>query len=144
MKTWKPDTCDCVVEEIYNGTQIVGGGAVIHKCSVHSTVPDVDLYGVLYSNPNGENKMKNHLYRIAMGYSQFGDLGLTEELLSSDGSTYLDFKKGITVDWVYSGTGVDRVLTITIVGYQLSTPIKTSIADYCTTTFGVGKVVLVN
>ena len=78
MKTWKPDTCECLVEEIYNGTQIVGGGQVLKKCPAHAALADNEIYGVLYSNPDGENKRKNQMLRILLGYEDVKDLGLEE------------------------------------------------------------------
>ena len=96
MKTWQPDTCECLVEEVYEGTTIKGGGQVLRKCPAHLTVPDDQLYGVLYANPDGENKRKNQLIRALLGYEGFS-LNLHETKTNPDGSTYIDFKSGVSV-----------------------------------------------
>lgn len=141
MKTWKPDTCDCLVEEIYEGTNIVGGGQVLRKCSVHQAVPDVNLYGILYSNPDGENKRKNLLRRALLGFEGFS-LNLEETKTNPDGSTYLEFKNGITVTFTWTGEGDSRVLQLQITGVNLTTNQRNLVRNFCDTRFGVGRVVL--
>ena len=144
MKTWKPDTCECEVEEIYNGTQIIGGGQVIKKCIAHTTVPDVDLYGVLYSNSDGENKRKNQILRILLGYEEVKGLGLEEIKFNDDGSMGgLGLKKGVEYVWSFEGFGKDRVLNVEVKGANLSLPQKNAIKALCDTKFGVGKVEIV-
>ena len=141
MKTWKPDTCECLVEEIYNGTEIVGGGQVIKKCVAHQTVPDNELYGVLYSNPDGENKRKNQMLRILLGYEDVKGLGLEEIKFNDDGSMGgLGLKRGIEYSWSFAGTGKDRVLKVEVKGANLSVPQKAAIKALCDTKFGMGRV----
>lgn len=144
MKTWRPDTCPspgCVVEEIYSGTTITGMGAVVRKCPAHALVPDAALYGVLYSNPDGENKRKNRIW----GQLLSGFVGpLSEVKTKPDGTTYLDFKSSVSVEWAYTGTGSTRILTVTVTGVNLTNAQKNAIQNYCDANFGVGKVVLVN
>jgi len=133
MKTWKPDTCDCLVEEIYDGTTIVGGGQVLKKCLAHQSVPDAALYGVLYANTDGENKRKNNIFRALCGFE-----GLS--LGADDGSGQL--KNGVEYVWSFSGTGATRVLTVQLVGLTLTAQKKTLLQNFCDTKFGVGKVVI--
>ena len=141
MKTWKPDTCECEVEEIYNGTDIVGGGQVLKKCPAHQTVPDNDLYGVLYSNPDGENKRKNQMLRILLGYEDVKGLSLEEMKRNQDGSDGgLGLKQGIDYKWSFEGSGKDRTLKVEVKGANLSTLQKTAIKGLCDTKFGIGRV----
>ncbi len=142
MKTWKPDTCECEVEEIYNGNQIVGGGQVLSKCSAHQSVADEDLYGVLYSNPDGENKRKNQLIRGLLGYEGFS-LNLHQNKAQADGQTIVDFKDGVSCSWSFTGTGKDRVLQVSVVGATLTTNQKNALKNFANTKFGVGKVELI-
>ena len=112
MKTWKPDTCECLVEEIYNCAEIVGGGQVLKKCIVHQGVADDELYGILYSNPDGENKRKNQVLNILLGYEAIKDLGLEEAKTNDDGSDGgLGLKNGLEYDWSFTGTGKDLGLS---------------------------------
>ena len=136
MKTWTPDTCPapgCIVEEIYDGAAIVGMGQVVHKCEAHQNIPDADLYGVLYANPDGENKRKNNIFRALCGHE-----GLT--LGTDDGAGQL--KPGVEYVWSFSGTGATRVLTVQVTGITLSAQKKTALQNFCNTKFGVGKVIL--
>ena len=141
MKTWKPDTCDCYVEEIYSGSEITGMGQVLRKCAPHAAVADAALYGVLYSNPDGENRRKNLVWKDLLG--RFVG-SLSETRTKADSTTYLEFKSGVDVRWAYSGVGAVRVLTVTITGVNLTVPQKNAAQSFCDTRFGAGKVVLVN
>lgn len=142
MKTWQPDTCPspgCIVEEIYVGSAITGMGAVVQKCAAHLGVADAALYGVLYANADGENKRKN----LVEGKLQTDLRSVLYDAAVDEGGN-LVLKAGINVILTWSGTGSTRVLTITITGVSLTNGQKNSINNYCTATFGAGKVVLVN
>ena len=139
MKTWKPDTCGCLVEEIYSGSEIVGGGRVLEKCPVHQSVADADLYGVLYSNVDGENKRKNQILRILLGYEGL-DFGL-QEMKKQDGKDAgFGLKDGIEYAWSFDGVGSNRVLRVEVKGSNLTQTQKDSIKVLCDTKFGSGKV----
>jgi len=141
MKTWQPDTCECVIEEIYNGTEIIGGGEVVSKCKVHQDVADKDLYGVLYSNPDGENKVKNHVYRILLGYEGVKDLGLEELKTTTDGeSAGLGLKTGLKYEWSFSGEGATRIFAFEVKGAILTQDQKDAILAEASVKFGDGKV----
>jgi len=144
MKTWKPDTCECEVEEVYVGTAIIGGGAVLKKCVAHQSVPDADLYGVLYANPDGENKRKNQVYRVLLGLESVKGLGLEETKVNEDGSDGgVGFKKGVNYAWSFTGTGKDRVLQVDVKGATLSALQKAAIKTFGDTAFGLGRVEVV-
>ena len=139
MKTWKPDTCECHVEEVYSGTEITGMGAILKKCPAHSSVPDVDLWGVLYANPDGENRRKNSLYRDFLGIdSPSLNLGLSE--MNANGVLVL--KAGLEYVWSYTGTGKNRILNVSITGATLTTAKKNALQTVCDTKFGPGKVLV--
>lgn len=141
MKTWKPDTCGCEVEEIYNGTEITGGGVVLKKCQPHASIPDDELYGVLYSNVDGENKRKNQMLRILLGHEDIKDLGLEEAKVNDDGSDNgIGLKKGIEYKWSFSGDGKDRVLNVEVKGANLLKAKKDEVKALCDTKFGSNKV----
>lgn len=130
-----------MVEEIYNGTDIVGGGQVLRKCAAHSSVDDADLYGVLYSNPDGENKRKNQIHRILLGLESVKGLGLEEQKLNPDGSSAgVGLKNGIEYKWSFQGTGRNRTMRVEVRGAPLSILQKTSIASACDAVFGAGKI----
>lgn len=106
MRTWSPDTCGCTVEEIYNGTDIVGMGEVIKKCAAHATVPDNELYGVLYTNPDSEQKRKNLLYKHLVETETGKDL-------PEGGRGLAD---GVKYNWSFTGKGKNRILEVFVDG----------------------------
>ena len=138
MKTWSPDTCGCTVEEIYEGTEIIGGGKVIKKCNVHSSVPDNELYGVLYSNPDGENKRKNLVHRILLGHDN-PSFGLEKKEMK-DGQESVSLKEGVEYEWSFEGTGKNRVLNVSVKGAVLTEKHKSDFKDLCDAKFGRDKV----
>ncbi len=138
MKTWKPDTCGCEIEEIYDGNTITGGGQVLTKCPAHASVADEDLYGVLYANPDGENKRKNKIERLLLGYDGI-DFNLND--VGEEGE--YKFKNGITLNWQFIGSGENRVLQIDVDGYTLSQAQKNQATAFCEQQFGVDKVVFI-
>ena len=61
-QNWRPDTCECSIEEEYDRdipNSEITCSKVIKKCTAHQDIADTDLYGVIYANPDGENKRKN-------------------------------------------------------------------------------------
>ena len=141
MKTWSPDTCKCHVEEIYSGNTIIGGGVILFKCLAHLGVPDSDLYGVLYSNPDGENKRKNLVIKDLVE-NFVGKLSETKT--NPDGSTYLWFKDTVKADWAFRGVNASRILTITLTGINLTNAEKTAVSTLLAARFGAGNVILEN
>lgn len=134
MKLWRPDTCGCCVEEIYNGTEIVGMGAVITKCEKHASVPDHALYNVIL---NKENRPKNQVERFLVGM-EGEDLGLGE--LDASGS-YV-FRNGMGFNWQFLGEGENRTLQISVFGKTLTQQQKTRAQTWLDNKFGAGKVTL--
>lgn len=125
IKSWKPDTCGCHVGEIYEGTNIVGMGAVYSKCPAHANVPDEELYETIYGNVAlgiyGENRMKNHVERTLLGYEGLKDLGVEETKTNTDGSEAgVGFKEGIKYKWHFEGEGKDRILKWELEGVELT------------------------
>jgi len=137
MKTWKPDTCECHIEEVYNGTEIVGGGQVLNKCQAHADVPDNELYDVLL---NKENRVKNGFHRILLGHDNLKTLGLHKMTKQKDGTDVAELKDGVEYKWQFEGTGKNRVLKAEIVGATLTKNQKDAIKALCDTNHGQGKV----
>jgi hypothetical protein len=137
MKTWKPDTCGCCIEEIYEGTEIKGGGVVLTKCPAHAAVPDDELYGVLYANDDGENKRKNRLHAMLLGvHGPALSLNLTEP--GPDGRPR--FKDGVEYEWSFTGEGKNRVLNVSVRGAVFTGQQRAALHNECETQFGSGKV----
>lgn len=137
MKTWKPDTCECHIEEVYNGTEVVGGGQVLNKCQAHTDVPDDELYDVLL---NKENRVKNGLHRVLLGHDEIKTLGLHKMTRQKDGTDVAELKDGVEYKWQFEGTGKNRVLKAEIVGATLTKNQKDAIKSLCDEKHGVGRV----
>lgn len=137
MKIWKPDTCECVIEEIYNGVEIVGGGEVVKKCAVHTDVPDEELYDVLL---NKENRVKNAVERVLLGHDNLKTLGLHKMTRQKDGTDVVELKDGVEYKWQFEGTGKNRVLKAEIVGAMLTKGQKDAIKTLVDERCGEGRV----
>ena len=135
MRTWKPDTCDCCVEEVYSGTAITGMGVVVSKCANHAAVPDNQLYGVLHTNSDSEQKRKNKLeaFILSQGIAAF---------MQQNAEGNWEWKPGIGLTWSWTGSGANRVITIGLYGATLTAGQKTTAQNWCNTQFGAGKVVI--
>lgn len=135
MRTWKPDTCDCKVEELYNGTQIIGMGQVLNKCPAHQSIPDNELYAVIYTNPDSEQKRKNLFHGHLLDNPKLAKL-----VTKPDGQEVREFNSGISYEWSFSGTGKDRILNVNIKNNNLSANEKKALKDFADANFGNGKI----
>lgn len=140
MKTqlYWPDTCDCELEEYVENGEITGG-KVRRKCDDHATVPDEEVYEVI-TGPTGENKRKNIMERILLGYEAV-DVGVAEDVTDERGNTIKQWKPGIKYEWSFSGTGKDRTLIYRVSGKKFTAAQKAALKAECDTKFGLGKVI---
>lgn len=133
--TWRPDTCECVIEETHDPENAAYGvkfSAVIEKCAIHIAVSDANLYGVVYANSDGENKRKNLVDQFLRETSA---LDLT--VADADGS--LIYKRGVVFNWSFDA---DRNLVISVAGVTLTANQQTSIRTFADANFGAGKVIV--
>ena len=114
--TWRPDTCECVLEYSWDdaaseASRVHSFVRVVSFCPAHSLLAGVNLYDAVVS----ENQRKNRTYAIA------------EALLVS-----------LTPEsrlWYYDSA---RVLQVVIP--NLTTLQKNQLQSACNTTFGAGRV----
>ena len=111
LQTWKPDTCGCVVVENVPQTGNKTLASVTKKCPAHADVSDADLYGVLYANPDGENKVKNVVMAELMDEGVTESFRLTEKVLIN-GELQKQFRAGHDCLCHFTGSGANRVLEI--------------------------------
>ncbi len=124
-QNWRPDTCGCCVEEEYDMDDpqaVMTCSKVIIKCAAHASVPDADLFGVLYANPDGENKVKNLMHKHLVEHPALN--------LSKDSKDGLVFNEGVEYVWSFSGSGADRVLNVGVKGAALSAEQKQIVKDF--------------
>jgi hypothetical protein len=145
-QTWVPDTCRCKVEEKHDldiKDSPMELSRVIRKCPAHVSVADNELYGVLYSNPDGENKRKNQILRVLLEHEDVKGIGLATLRAASDGKIVPQLREGVEYAWSFTGEGKDRVLHVEIKGQEVQKAKKQEIKDYCDQKYGVGKVEMV-
>lgn len=142
MKTWKPDTCECHLEELYDGREIIGMGKVLKKCDAHVDVPDEELYGVIMTNTDSEQRMKNETEALLLGLRGVEDTGLTKEVVLEDGSKGKVWKDGAKYEWHFTGTGKNRKFHVdTDLEKLVASKSKVAeIAARTATIFGEGKI----
>lgn len=138
---WMPDTCRCCIDYSWDtdadqATRVHTLASVVKKCPDHSLLNDGQIFAIL----SGENNRKNKVRSAALNLLSSD---LSDTFTDEQGNVYIDFKKGISFDWSWSGSGEARVLNIRFIGVSLSNPKKNNIQQWCNTTFGAGKVVII-
>lgn len=163
---WSPTTCNCeiyeYVDENGNFSYITADEAEQLLQQIYAQYPETtkkpaewvkqkkatkycpDHQGLVDGAELGqvmrdEDKRKSQVLRGLLGYEGFS-LNLEQTKTNEDGSTYIDFKNGITVSWQWSGQGADRVLQVTINGINLTANQKNTLKNFCNTKFGAGRV----
>lgn len=148
---WKPDTCECVINQVHDDvlnlwsaeetfTNKQGKVFETVRCSAHASINDVEeLYGVLYKNPDGENKVKNLMEKH---FLEDSNAGVSEEVDDpSDSSKKIRrFKQGIKYTWRFEGTGKNRKLRCGIEGATMLKAKKDAIQNHADQAFGAGRV----
>jgi len=135
MKTWKPSTCDCKVEEIYNGTEIVGMGQVLNKCEAHKDVSDNELYETLMK----EGHTLCDTLRILVGL----DGSVESKAVATKISDGNALNSDVEYKWSFAGSGKNRQFQFEVVGASLTKAEKDNIKVACDDKLGLGKITIV-
>lgn len=138
LQTWKPDTCDCVIEQTHDPSDPRYGvvfSKFIEKCLVHQALSDEDAYGKIYEDFDSEQKCKNMLYGELLENTTL-DLS---ELVQKEDTSFTKLKPGIFYKWQFDK---DRRLIVNIMGISLSSNHKMILQNFCDTTFSIGKVLI--
>jgi hypothetical protein len=137
---YKPDTCECILEYSWDDTttedqRVHTPTSIVQKCAAHQTIPDTPT--VFNTVVMDENPRKN--------------LSLDEILQNAPSTAWYDidatsgtrvFKKGITIDWTWSGTAPNRSLALTITGITLTTQQRNTLQTRLNNKFGINKVTI--
>lgn len=136
---WSPDTCKCILEytwddSISESSRTHTMSAIVQRCSAHTILAN-DI--TVYNTVTEENPRKN--------------ISLDEILQNAPNTNWYDldpdsgvrvFKKNIIINWTWSGTAPNRVLTLTFTGITITTAQKNTLQSRLDTRFGTGKVVI--
>jgi hypothetical protein len=139
---WSPDTCGCVFEYTWDDSQSEDTRQhsfknVVKECVSHSHLTGNSKRDMFDSSLE-ENRRKNGTIGELLDKAA-ADFG---ELDPESGSMVL--KKGITVNWDWTGTAPNRVMTLTVTGITLTAQKKTAAQNFLNNRFGVGKVIFQN
>lgn len=134
MKTFQPDTCDCLVEEQYttqpNGSVACDTVRVLRLCAAHSNVPPEQWDPVVRRNENWKRG------KIEMAAREL--LSDATEI-NTDGA--LVWRAGREFRWRWEGQDAARVLYVQIVGHTLNVPQRNAINNWIAANYP-GQIVL--
>lgn len=136
--TWALDTCDCVIEYQWDDSlppdQITTTPSnVVKKCTFHSSLSNNTTF---FNTLLEENPRKN------IAYQHILDNGPTTLYDIVNGNRQI--KPGVSINFTWSGTAPNRVLTLTLVGATLTTAQKNTVQTALNNKFGIGKITLIN
>ena len=126
---WSPDTCDCIIE--YNPD--VSLSKLLKVCELHQTE---ETESIVFNTILEENPRKNRSLKEILDNAPPSIFDLDPE------SGTRVFKKGITVDFDWSGLGVNRSLILRVKGITLTPNQMTAMQTKLDNKFGAGKVTL--
>ena len=140
INQWSPDTCGCTIEYSWDDSvsaelRTHSATRIVKACLAHDGLKNDTANH--YDKVRNENVRKNKAHGQLLALSQIGDV-----VLQPNGETYFQLKNGITINYSFTGTGADRVLSVSVVGYNLSTTQKNTLTAWCETNLGVGKVII--
>lgn len=136
LTRWSPDTCDCVIEyewdrDVDASVRIHTGKNIVKDCPDHAGLGNPANF---YNTILNENQRKNGTQKeILENFIQLRD---------EDGDGNFTFKKGIEISYFWTGTDNDRVLHLTVTGFNLTPPQKATVQGILDSRFGVGKVII--
>jgi hypothetical protein len=134
--TWRPDTCDCIIEytwddQVPESERKNDFRNIVKRCPAHSELSSLDIYSTVLE----ENPRKNFAFQHVLDN---GPAALSDT--TPEGAKVL--KQNLTYNFSWSGTAPDRVLTISFTGISLTTTQRNAIQTFLNNRFGSGKVIL--
>ena len=126
---WQPDTCECIIDYNEDGTL----SKVVKACDAH----DGDTEDKIFQNVKEENPRKNNSLKEILDNAP---PGLFE--VDPDSGTRV-FKKGINVDFQWTGVKPNRTLNLTVKGTTLTPTQINAVQAKLNNKFGTGKVTIV-
>ena len=136
---WSPDTCGCVIDYAWDDAvpenqRTVSFNNIVTKCPAHTILTtNNDVWTAI----NDENPRKNVARQLLLDNAP----NTIYDIIDVSNGTR-DFKSGISLNWIWSGTAPNRVLNLTVTGATLTNAQKNTIRNILNTRFGAGKIVL--
>ena len=125
---WSPDTCECIIE--YNDDLSLS--RVVQACDAHKGGTESTTFNAVLE----ENPRKNKSFKEILDNAPPGMYDTDPE------SGARLFKKGITVDFEWSGVAPNRMLQLVVKGISLTANQKNAVQAKLDNKFGAGKVIL--
>lgn len=134
MTLWTLDTCG--FDATNENCQILindntGEETFIRKCPAHAAVSNSNVNQVHEENTRGSSNTLDHILRN-------GPAAMFDTL--PDGSR--SFKSGVSISWSWSGTVPNRILTVNILGTNLTINQKNNLQTAADNRFGANKIIL--
>lgn len=126
---WSPDTCECIIEYEADGNLT----KVVQACDAHKGNSESTVYQTVLE----ENPRKNKSFKEILDNAPPGMFDLDEE------SGTRIFKRGITVDFEWTGTAPNRTLKLIVKGITLTANQLNAVQAKLDNKLGAGKVTIV-
>ena len=126
---WSPDTCECVIEYNEDGTL----SKLVKACDAHSGGTETTVYQTVLE----ENPRKNKSFKEILDNAPPGMYDTDPE------SGTRVFKKGINVDFKWTGQPPNRSLELVVKGISLTPTQKNAVQSKLDNKLGAGKATMV-
>ena len=126
--TWSPDTCECIIEYDVDGNLT----RVVQACDAHKGGSESTVYQTILE----ENPRKNKSFKEILDNAPPAMFDIDAE------SGTRVFKRGITVDFNWSGVAPNRRLNLIVKGITLTPNQLNAVQAKLDNKFGDGKVTL--
>jgi hypothetical protein len=137
--SWSPDTCNCTLEYTWDDAvpedqRTHTPANIVRRCSAHTPLADTNsvFNTIMEENPR-KNRSFDEILQNAPNTNWF-------DIDAESGQRV--FKKNIILNWNWTGTAPNRVLTLTFSGITLTTAQRNTLQTRLNTRFGSGKVIL--
>jgi hypothetical protein len=134
---WSPDTCNCVIEYVYDDTEPESTrehnlSSIVSACSAHQGTGTT-----VWDTVNEENPRKNRALQIIIDNAPLA-------FVNVDPQGNKTLKEGLSLDFTVAGTAPNRVFTLIFKGQTLTQTQIDFVQGKLDERFGVGKAIFVN
>ena len=129
VTTWSPDTCECIIEYNPDGNLT----KLVQACDAHKGGTENTVYqALLEENPRRNKAVKEIIDNAPPAMFDIdADSGIRV------------FKRGISIDFEWSGTAPNRTLKLIVKGISLTANQLNAVQSKLDNKFGAGKVTVV-
>ena len=130
-KYYEKNVCGCVFFQLNDGLGNLSYLGVEKMCPEHDNAVGEIAYNNWHENIIRRSNTQN-----------FFMANLASHLFNTNESGALELKSGIIINYIWTGTEPNRILNVTVTGFNLTNQQKNTIQNLCDSKFGAGKVVI--